>query len=85
MIALYRTETRVQLEARQIDTLIDYGMSKFDEAGIYISPSKMSKLVKEALRCHGYALARMIVEQYFENATLLEWESYRRALRGAHV
>ena len=82
MIALYRTESRVQLEARQIDTLINHGMSKFDEAGIYVSPSKMAKLVKEALRKHGYALARLIVEQYFENATLLEWESYARALRG---
>ncbi|NLP85431.1 hypothetical protein HF576_16410 [Microbacterium sp. CFH 90308] len=45
----------------------------------------MSKLVREALRNHGYAIARLIIEQYFENATLLEWESYRRALRGAHV
>lgn len=85
MIALYRTQTRVQLEARQTDTLINYGMGKFTDAGIYISPSKMSKLVKEALRAHGYALAKLIIEQYFENATLLEWESYSRALRGAHV
>ena len=45
----------------------------------------MSKLVKDALRRHGYNLAQMIVEQYFENATLLEWESYSRALRGVHV
>jgi hypothetical protein len=85
LISLYHAETRVQLEARQIDTLIDYGMGKFSDAGIYISPSKMSKLVKDALRSHGYALARLIIEQYFENATLLEWESYSRALRGAHV
>jgi hypothetical protein len=85
LIALYRTESRVQLEARQIDTLITYGMSKFNDAGIYISPSKMSKLVREAIREHGYALSQMIIDQYFENATLLEWESYSRALRGAHV
>lgn len=85
MISTYRTESRVQLEARQIDSLIGYGMSKFDAVGIHISPSKMSKLVRAALRSHGYGLALLIVEQYFENATLLEWESYSRALRGAHV
>lgn len=85
MIAVYSTVTRQQLQGRQVETLFRYGMARFNDAGIHISPSKMSKLVRQAIRDHGYALARMIVDHYFENATLLEWESYARALRGAHV
>ncbi|MDZ8162348.1 hypothetical protein [Microbacterium aquimaris] len=60
-------------------------MGKFDAAGIHVSPSKMSKLVREAARKYGFAVAALIVDNYFDNAELLQWESYARALRGGSV
>ena len=82
MNAAFATSTRVKLNARKIDSLISLGMSRFEDAGIHVSPSKMSKLVRESARKFGYELAERIVLGYFESAELLQWESYKRALAG---
>lgn len=81
MSVAYGTESRVKLDARKVDHLIRYGMEQFNSAGIYVSPSKMSKVVRDAARKFGFALAERIVQEYFEAAERLQWESYLRALK----
>jgi len=78
----YSTATRVKLDPKKIDSLIVYGMRMFDDAGIHVSPSKMSKLVRQSAARWGYALTELVVREYFQSAELLQWESYRRALIG---
>lgn len=78
-------KTPVKLDGHRIDKLIQYGMRMFDDAGLYVSPSKMSKLVRHASSKWGYAWTERIIAQYFEAVELLEWESYQRALGGHHA
>lgn len=70
---------RVKLDARKVDSLIVFGMSKFATADIYVAPATMSKLVRDSIRKFGYVLAERIVIEYFDAAERLHWESYRRA------
>ncbi|MFE6255849.1 hypothetical protein [Agromyces sp. NPDC057865] len=74
---------RLQLDGRRIENLVRQGIEKFHAAGIYISPSKMSKLVRDAARKHGYAWAKVEIDRYFEHTEKVELASYVRALGGA--
>lgn len=76
---------RLKLDGRKVDTLIGIGMQKFGDAGIYISPSKMSKLVKDSLRRRGFDGTRWVIDEYFKAAALLHWESYAKALGGTAI
>lgn len=80
-VMAYANTTRLKLDGRQVDNLISYGMRLFDDAEIYVSPSKMSKLVREAARKYGVREAALVIDQYFASAELLTWESYTRALQ----
>lgn len=48
----------VQLEAGSwsIDQLMRYGMAAAGEIGVEVSPSKMSKVIRRAIRCGGGTL-----------------------------
>jgi hypothetical protein len=81
----FTSTTRLKLDGRRVDHLIEYGMRQFDEADIYVSPSKMSKLVREAVRAYGFDAAAWVIDQYFEAVEALTWESYARALRNHTV
>ena len=80
-----KAPSRLKLDGQRIDELISYGMRSFDEAGLYVSPSKMSKLIREAARRDGFAWARYAVDSYFEARALISWESYARALGGKAI
>lgn len=76
---------RLKLDGRKIDELISYGMRRFADAEIYVSPSKMSKLVRGSAQRHGYAWAKHTVDSYFEFRELISWESYALALGGKAI
>lgn len=77
--------SRVKLDARKIDHLINLGMRIFNNAGLYVPLSKMSKLTRDAARKWGYGVAERIIHEYFDSRQLADWESYKRALHGGDL
>ncbi|KJL46237.1 hypothetical protein RS84_02864 [Microbacterium hydrocarbonoxydans] len=64
----------------RVDELLRFGMEMFNRADMYVSPSKLSKLVRPVLRDAGYERARAEIVAYFDRCAEREIASYERAL-----
>lgn len=78
------TQTRGNVNTR-IDELLKFGMEIFNQADLYVSPSKISKLVRPVLREAGYDRAKAEIITYFERRTDHDLASYDRALRTSSI
>lgn len=73
------SQTRGNVNTR-VDELLRFGMELFNRADMYVSPSKLSKLVRPVLRDRGYDRAKAEIVAYFDRRVGHEIASYERAL-----
>ena len=73
----YSTSTPRNLErVTTTEELLRYGMSVLGAAGVYVSPSKMSRIVRKWMRVAGPSDAKRALDDYLDNTVDKSWEKF---------
>ncbi|MFL0411068.1 hypothetical protein ACH0AH_07815 [Microbacterium paludicola] len=81
----YSTSTRLQARGREVDHLVRFGMQLAAAADVYISPSKLTKFVKDVVAHYGGDQAETKVRALVQSQQNKQIASYERALRTSSV
>ena len=82
MEVAFSTNTPSKLDGKQVDKYLTLGMRLWEEAGLHMTPGRMSTMVKQAARRYGLGAVEWILREYLNAAELQSWESYLRAMQG---